>query len=1755
MIRSKSGWKWDNPSPSSNASQPVPRPVQKARSPDLLFGNLSNNISAKGTLDMFMENQKCQRGKFHVIALCLASNASEHLCKSREAVCTKVSMIEGCTASSIEFFEYSQSTTVGRIYASNIDMARCIEGSLKCFLKTKCNWPSMDAAITMALNVSVDAATLARLIADANKQAVQKIDAAEKRVTRQLATKLRQILDNDEFAGDKVEEITRATKVFERDCHECKVKLKYLDSGDEGTVENIHQIVGSLQQSERQSLLGLPIYPYKEEIVNLVLDNQVSVFVAETGSGKSTQIVQYLQTSGLFPGKIACTQPRRLAARSLSEYVAKQMNCKNGSLVASMVGGKPVKEETKIVFMTDFQLLKLCVSDPRLSEYNCIVVDEAHERNLHTDLIIGLLKQALKLRPELKVLITSATINPHLFLSFFDDFSKAHAKIPGRVYRVDVQYSDKKMDKSEKYFETAVDKVVELCLDRNVPHGNMLVFLTTPKDTENASALFQRKIGTQSKIPSYPLHGQLQPEDQQLAMEEVKDKNSRKVIFATNCAETSLTIPGVVVVVDSGLSKQNAFDPVRNMDALVVGEISRNSADQRKGRAGRTQNGCCYRLYTQAEYEAMSESTVPEIQRIDLSGVAIRILELGLNPLEFDYLTPPSRQGLNSAMSALEFIGAFSEGQLTELGKKIAKIPAEPRLAKMILLLCENNLAMEGMVLASLITLSGQVFFRGKTDAERQDATKTKEFYASDDGDLLTSMQVFKDWRSRPDNLRTKWSVKNCVNNKSMRSVNEKVADLQRAIKYDLKMQVSETFSDNGNFASAVQECIYRVFSDKLCAYSGNPRIGFVEVSTGQLLKIHPSSVFSNAVNFPFAVYTKLLETEQTYLLNITPVSPEWLSDRNLTSEAIFRTVTRIMPVSTEVMKRLVGRGRVALNKLTENVKEKLKPKLFEVHCNFELHFVDIVCEPASSLAAARAMTDDFVKETVDTLCSLTSLTPDQTQLPCHIRLSPGFVISQLNLTGESSAVKLLARMPNQPISIPLLNAVATKYGHEFGEIQVNEKGKFLIAESPVVAQKLVEKLNASEVAYLAQIKPHSYSNSTDRQQTCDLNELKLRLTFPRRYPTGFANVSFDNPEDASSVLERVTSLSLNNSFWASKMALDKRDPEKLIIFDVPLWIDEDVIANELARSAVLLDSMNPRVTMRREHQDNALSKEAAGARVLEILRAVFSSEFVDDEENYQFGIRDPPNSGFFDWQVTICFRYDDDYIVFAREFKQLKGFALANLSNWSHGYPVRGRERKSIFLAKQNAYKASAFAGSKFELIFPPLIVSSEIFSASEPLLLEVKRDIEVRSSLFPTAIQNMLRVNPVSININTDYREKHRGVEVKKVKIDVDTQDVTTWSFTYQHLRKSLMPYELDCSRNDALRSLLLARSESELRKRLPELSHAIFDRRRECLSIYGTDSVKSRCQIIINNYLSEREALSLRELSLAGAHRPRSLIRRLLKTFGRDLSKLGDESVTAELDLGDSRTLTLFGVNADAVAAAAEAVERLAEEEAAAAAAAAALNATTVAVPGTVKLECPVCFAPAGTEAATTLALCGHVYCTDCLDLQLASTTDVPLLCAAEGCGRPFHVAQDILDRAPSPAEREQLMRRLLGPALKSHVNLPASCLQFCPAPDCPGLLRDFKEAAVRESRCKVCRGTFCLDCQYFSHVGLTCETAKEIRANPDYGLQVCSDWLQQLLLVACLAFEAFRVVHRVCFDRLTLLQALRWADTKTEFMTKL
>uniref|UniRef100_A0A1I8FYZ4 RNA helicase n=1 Tax=Macrostomum lignano TaxID=282301 RepID=A0A1I8FYZ4_9PLAT len=549
----------------------------------------------------------------------------------------------------------------------------------------------------------------------------------------------------------------------------------------------------------------------------------VSVFVAETGSGKSTQIVQYLQTSGLFPGKIACTQPRRLAARSLSEYVAKQMNCKNGGLVASMVGGKAVKEETKIVFMTDFQLLKLCVSDPRLSEYNCIVVDEAHERNLHTDLIIVFSMISQKLMP----------------------------KIPGRVYRVDVHYSDKKMDKSEKYFETAVDKVVELCLDRNVPHGNMLVFLTTPKDTENASALFQRKIGTQSKIPSYPLHGQLQPEDQQLAMEEVKDKNSRKVIFATNCAETSLTIPGVVVVVDSGLSKQNAFDPVRNMDALVVGEISRNSADQRKGRAGRTQNGCCYRLYTQAEYEAMSESTVPEIQRIDLSGVAIRILELGLNPLEFDYLTPPSRQGLNSAMSALEFIGAFSEGQLTELGKKIAKIPAEPRLAKMILLLYENNLAMEGMVLASLITLSGQVFFRGKTDAERQDATKTKEFYASDDGDLLTSLQVFKDWRSRPDNLRTKWSVKNCVNNKSMRSVNEKVADLQRAIKYDLKMQVSETFSDDRNFASAVQECIYRVFSDKLCAYSGNPRIGFVEVSTGQLLKIHPSSVFSNAVNIP----------------------------------------------------------------------------------------------------------------------------------------------------------------------------------------------------------------------------------------------------------------------------------------------------------------------------------------------------------------------------------------------------------------------------------------------------------------------------------------------------------------------------------------------------------------------------------------------------------------------------------------------------------------------------------------------------------------------------------------------------------------------------------------------------------------------------------------------------------------------------------------------------------------------------------------
>lgn len=477
--------------------------------------------------------------------------------------------------------------------------------------------------------------------------------------------------------------------------------------------------------------------------MHALANHQVVICIGETGSGKTTQIPQFLfeaATAGertyTPDGKcVAITQPRRVATISVAQRVAEEM--------ATSVGGTGTvgyairfddhsSERTKVKFMTDGILVRECLADPLLRKYSLVMLDEAHERSIHTDILFGLLKQLVTKRPDFRLLVTSATLDHERFADFFsqplgDDRKRTKkmkssskkpllpqtpcpvVKIPGRAYPVDIFHSKQMQIMGKKgplstYVRSAVETTLQV--HNSEPEGHILVFLTGQQEIEDAcqqiEALHRQQQQDSTTVAGMelrvlPLYGALQSKLQRWIFDPVP-KHVRKVIVATNIAETSLTIDGIKYVVDCGFTKQKVYNPAQQMESLIVVPISKVSAQQRAGRAGRTGPGKCYRLYSKESYAQMMDETIPEIQRANLANTVLYLKLLGIHDvLGFPYLDPPDEDAILDALKQLFILGALDEqGASTPLGKLMAAFPLEPKLSRAlieaILLGCERDM-------------------------------------------------------------------------------------------------------------------------------------------------------------------------------------------------------------------------------------------------------------------------------------------------------------------------------------------------------------------------------------------------------------------------------------------------------------------------------------------------------------------------------------------------------------------------------------------------------------------------------------------------------------------------------------------------------------------------------------------------------------------------------------------------------------------------------------------------------------------------------------------------------------------------------------------------------------------------------------------------------------------------------------------------------------------------------------------------------
>ncbi|KAF7331627.1 hypothetical protein MKEN_00042300 [Mycena kentingensis (nom. inval.)] len=615
-------------------------------------------------------------------------------------------------------------------------------------------------------------------------------------------------------------------------------------------------------QEQRKSL---PIYKLKDPLLAAIAEHQVLIVIGDTGSGKTTQMVQYLAEAGYAEkGRIGCTQPRRVAAMSVAKRVSEEVGCRLGQEVGYTIRFEDcTSPETRIKYMTDGMLQRECLIDPLCSSYSVIMLDEAHERTISTDVLFGLLKNTVKRRPDLKLIVTSATLDAEKFSKYF--FGCPIFTIPGRTFPVEVLYTK---DPETDYLDASLITVMQIHLSE--PPGDILLFLTGQEEIDTScEILFERMKALGPKVPELiilPIYSAL-PSEVQSRVFEPTPPGSRKVVIATNVAETSLTIPGIYYVVDPGFVKQSAYDPKLGMDSLVVMPISQAQARQRMGRAGRTGPGKCYRLYTEAAFRnEMLPNSIPEIQRTNLSSTILQLKAMGINDLlSFDFMDPPPSETMLTALEALYALSALDdEGLLTRLGRKMADFPMDPSQAKM--LIASVDLGCSEEILSIVAMLSVQtVFYRPKEKQGQADQKKAK--FHQPEGDHLTLLTVYNGWKAA--NFSNPWCYENFIQARSMRRAQD-VRKQLLGIMDRYKHEILSAGRDYNLIRRAICSGFFRNAAKK------DPQEGYKTLVEGTPVYIHPSSALFNR-NPEWVVYHELVLTTREYCHNVTAIEPKWL--------------------------------------------------------------------------------------------------------------------------------------------------------------------------------------------------------------------------------------------------------------------------------------------------------------------------------------------------------------------------------------------------------------------------------------------------------------------------------------------------------------------------------------------------------------------------------------------------------------------------------------------------------------------------------------------------------------------------------------------------------------------------------------------------------------------------------------------------------------------------------------------------------------
>lgn len=612
----------------------------------------------------------------------------------------------------------------------------------------------------------------------------------------------------------------------------------------------------------------LPISKEKNRIVDSIRAHQVLIIAGDTGSGKTTQLPKMCLEAELGKSKlIGCTQPRRLAAMAMARRVAEELQ--SPDLVGSTVRFQDrTGPDTRIKFMTDGILLAETRRDRRLQQYDAIILDEAHERSLNIDFLLGYLQQLLPLRPEFKLIIASATIDTEKFSTHFDSAPIIH--VSGKTFPVTIEYrTEQPGAEPVHYVDKSCDEVLALC---RKPGGDILVFMPSERDILDTVTTLQDILDADRHLV-LPLFSRLQSGDQQKIF---RASGKRKIIVATNVAETSLTVPGIRFVIDTGLARIPVYSVRSRTTSLRISPISRASCDQRAGRCGRTGPGTCIRLYDEEAYQQRMAFTRPEIQRSNLAEVLLQMISLGLgHPRHFPFLDPPSPRAVNDGFRILRELGAITNrDQLTARGKIMARLPLDPCIARIIVEGKKQNALNEIITICAALSIQDP---RMRPAEKIQQAQAAQQQFTDNRSDFLTLLAIWNSWQ--------KYSNGTMSSGKLRKFCNAHYLSWQRMREWsDVRQQINRLLKPITGFLvkdePASYEAIHKALTSGFLRNIGKKKAkNLYTVSRGREVVIFPGSCLYNAKQALWVMAAEFIETSQRFARTTARIDEQWLEE------------------------------------------------------------------------------------------------------------------------------------------------------------------------------------------------------------------------------------------------------------------------------------------------------------------------------------------------------------------------------------------------------------------------------------------------------------------------------------------------------------------------------------------------------------------------------------------------------------------------------------------------------------------------------------------------------------------------------------------------------------------------------------------------------------------------------------------------------------------------------------------------------------